>query len=165
MNLRGLANRKLYHAAILLRMLAAELEREELPANVVLEAVGLAVREHLLEAYGWFLLELAGAEEPRGAPERGAPERGAPPCGVDALVREYGLAEPLRGELVELAQLERRGWLGELLAVPTAASTAARSGPDQLQVVEQGWSLQQLRAWHDGLADIIDRMAHGLDEW
>lgn len=160
MNLRGLANRKLYHAAILLRMLAAELEREELPANVVLEAVGLAVREHLLEAYGWFLLELAGVEEPGGPPERGAPPRG-----VDALVREYGLAEPLRGELVELAQLERRGWLGELLAVPAAVSTGVRSGPDQLQVVEQGWSLQQLRAWHDGLADIIDRMAHGLDEW
>ena len=136
-------------------MLAAELEREELPANVVLEAAGIAVREHLLEAYGWFLLELAGAGEPQGAPPRS----------VDALVRLYGLSEPLRGELVELAQLEQRGWLGGLLAAPPATGAAPQTRPDQLSVVEQSWSPEQLRAWHDGLAEIIDRMAHGLDEW
>ncbi len=155
MNWRGLANRKLYHAAILVRMLNAELSREDLPAQVVLEAAGLAIRQHLLEAYGWFLLGLAGVEDARQGP----------PAGITALQRDYGLAEPLRGELVELQQLERQGWLAELLAPPAAAAAAPVAAADQLAVTEQAWSESQLQAWHDSLAALIDRMADGLDEW
>ena len=155
MNWRGLANRKLYHAAILVRMLAAELSREDLPAQVVLEAAGLAVRQHLLEAYGWFLLGLAGVDEPRHGP----------PAGIAALQRDYGLEEPLRGELVELGRLEREDWLADLLAPPPASVAGAPVDPDRLSAVEQGWSEVQLRAWHDELAALIDRISDGLDEW
>lgn len=155
MNLRGLANRKLYHASILIRMLGPELGREDLPAHIVLEAVGLAVRQHLLEAYGWFLLELAGVDEPAGAP----------PAGVAALQRQYTLDEPLRGELVELLQLEKQGWLAELLSHPQPGGGIAARDPDRLAVVEQSWSEDLLRNWHDRLSDLIDRLGHGLDEW
>jgi hypothetical protein len=155
MNFRGQANRKLYHAAILVRMLRAELSRQELPAHVVLESVGLAVRQHLLEAYGWFLLELAGIEDI---------SRGPPP-GLAALQQAYGVSEPLRGELVELQQMEREGWLAELLAPPAPTGAAPAAGPDGLAVREQVWSEAQLQSWHDKLAELFDRMSHGLDEW
>ena len=151
---RGRANEKLYHAAILMRMLSAELAREELPARVVLEAAGLAVRQHLLDAYGWFLLELAGVSD--------FPAQ--PPHSVDSLQASYGLAEPLRGELVELRVAEREGWLGQLQAVP-GGRPAVTGGGNLLPVAEQSWSEEQLRGWHDLLADLIDRLGHGLDEW
>lgn len=155
MNLRGLANRKLYHASILIRMLGPELGREDLPAQVVLEAVGLAVRQHLLEAYGWFLLELAGVEDAGSSP----------PTSVAALQRDYALDEPLRGELVELLQLESQGWLASLLSSPGVGGHATSRDPDRLAVVEQSWSEDMLRNWYENLADLIDRLGHGLDEW
>ncbi len=151
---RSRANEKLYHAAILIRMLGAELAREELPARVVLEAVGQAVRHHLLDAYGWFLLELAEASDLPAEP----------PHDIDALRQLVALQEPLRGELVELTTLEQGGWLASLRALPTARGPASTGG-DLLVVAEQGWSEAQLREWHDQLADLIDRIGHGLDEW
>ncbi len=151
---RSLANQKLYHAIILIRMLDAELAREELPAARVLEAVGLAVRRHLLEAYGWFLLELA---EINDLPTE-------PPLAIAELEQRYDLPEPRRGELVELAQLEREGWLAALQAPPQPTRSSAASA-NLLAVAEQPWSQEGLRQWHDLLADLIDRMSHGLDEW
>lgn len=155
---RGLANQKLYHATILIRMLGAELAREELPAARVLEAVGLAVRRHLLEAYGWFLLELADVSELPAEP----------PTSIAELEQRYGRSDPRRGELVELERLEGEGWLASLLAPPGryrgAAASAAASG-DLLAVAEQAWSREGMALWHDSLAELIDQMGHGLDEW
>ncbi len=151
---RGLANQKLYHANILIRMLGAELAREELPAPRVLEAVGLAVRRHLLEAYGWFLLELADISELPAEP----------PLSIGALEQHYGLAEPRRGELVELGQMEQGGWLAALQAEPARTRSTAGNA-NLLALAEQPWSEQGLRQWHDSLADLIDRLGHGLDEW
>ncbi len=151
---RSLANQKLYHAAILIRMLGAELAREELPAARVLEAVGLAVRRHLLEAYGWFLLELAEVSELPAEP----------PTSIDQLESRYGRSNPRRGELVELARLEGEGWLAALLAPPERTRSVASSG-NLLAVAEQSWSQAELSQWHDSLADLIDQMGHGLDEW
>ncbi|MEE4189945.1 MAG: DUF6586 family protein [Halieaceae bacterium] len=159
---RGLANQKLYHAAILIRMLGAELAREELPAARVLEAVGLAVRRHLLEAYGWFLLELADVSELPAEP----------PSSIAELEQRYGRSDPRRGELVELERLEGEGWLASLLAPPgrsrgSAASRAAGTAAsgDLLAVAEQAWSREGMALWHDSLAELIDQMGHGLDEW
>ncbi len=151
---RGLANQKLYHASILIRMLGAELAREELPAARVLEAVGLAVRRHLLEAYGWFLLELADISDLPAEP----------PLTIAELEQHYGLAEPRRGELVELGQMEQAGWLAALQAQPAPTRSTAGNA-SLLAVAEQPWSEQGLRQWHDALADAIDRLGHGLDEW
>ena len=113
------------------------------------------MRQHLLEAYGWFLLELAGVDVAREAP----------PAGVAALQRDYGLDEPLRGELVELLHLERQGWLAALLSPPDVGLRTTPRDPDRLAVVEYTWSEETLRSWHENLADLIDRLGHGLDEW
>ncbi|MEM0955494.1 MAG: DUF6586 family protein [Pseudomonadota bacterium] len=159
---RGRANRKLYHAAILLHMLESELTREHYPANIVLDATAPAIRQHLLGALGWFLLELA---EVQSLPEH-------PPESVKSLQVDFGLAEPLRGELIEISGLEQSGWLAELQATPpesgavqTPPGGAAPGGANLLVVAQQSWSAEQLRSWYSALEGMIDRLGHGLDEW
>ena len=153
---RARANRKLYHAAVLQRMLAAEMEREELPAGVLLEAVGESVRLQLLDAYGWFLLELAGVEELPGTP----------PHSVPALCAAWPQAEPLRGELVELLNLEQsQSWLAGLLDSPPALALGTSPVGDTLNVVEAQWSASTLEQWYSGLSGLMDRMSDSLDEW
>ncbi|MEP5765593.1 MAG: hypothetical protein ABJ308_13430 [Halieaceae bacterium] len=153
---RGLANQKLYHAAILQRMLAAELAREEIPQTVLLEAVGESVRLQLLEAYGWFLLELADIQ----------PLPSQPPASVSQLQQHWELTEPLRGELIELQALEAtQGWLSELQASPAAPASLTPRVTASLAVAAPEWSSQQLAGWHSGLSGLIDRMSHSLDEW
>ncbi|MDJ0878282.1 MAG: hypothetical protein QNI86_06695 [Halieaceae bacterium] len=151
---RSLANQKLYHAAILIRMLGPELAREDTPAARVLEAVGLAVRRHLLEAYGWFLLELAEISDLPAEP----------PLSIAELEQNHGISEPRRGELVELGQLEQNGWLAALQARPEPTRSSSATA-NLLAVAEQTWSEEGLLRWHDSLADLIDQMGHGLDEW
>ena len=153
---RALANQKLYYAAIHQRMLSAELAREDIPAAVVLDAVGQSVRQHLLDAYGWFLLELAGTEE--------LPAQ--PPHTVADLLRQWPQQEPLRGELVELMDLETRpGWLLELHS-PVAQSVPGTAAPaDALVVVDAQWSQAQLEGWYGSLVALIERMSDSLDEW
>ena len=153
---RARANRKLYHAAVLQRMLAAELEREEFPATVLLAAAGESVRLHLLDAYGWFLLELAGVEE--------LPD--TPPHSVPALCAAWPQAEPLRGELVELQNLEQSAsWLSELQAPLPAAAGGTSPPGDTLNVVEAQWNASMLEQWYSGLSGLMDRMSDSLDEW
>jgi hypothetical protein len=153
----GRANRKLYHASILLQMLERELAREYYPASIVLEAAAPAIRLHLLDALGWFLLELA---EVSNLPE-------APPHSVAALKDQCKLQEPIRGELVEIGNLEQQGWLKALQSEPLrpGASQPAAGGANLLAVADQAWSLEQLRQWATAVDELIDRLGHGLDEW
>src|SRR5690606_2772142 len=55
---RGQANHGLYLARVLLAAWRRDLAAEDIPASVLAQAVGPAVRGHLLDAYGWFLLDL-----------------------------------------------------------------------------------------------------------
>ena len=153
---RALANQKLYYAAIHQRMLSAELAREDIPAAVLLEAVGQSVRQHLLDAYGWFLLELAEIEELPALP----------PHTVAELLQQWPQQEPLRGELVELMGLEQTpGWLAEL-HLPVAQSVPGTAAPaDTLVVVDAQWSQPQLEGWYNSLVALIERMSDSLDEW
>lgn len=148
------ANQKLYHAAILTRLLAAERSQEQVPLAVLLPAIGEPARGHLRAAYGWLLVALA---EPRELPLQ-------PPLAVAELVASEGLQEPLRGELVELRNLEQSGWLQTLLA--SADSSPPIRGPGSgIALVSGELDEQQLGRWHDAVAELIDRMSHGLDEW
>ncbi len=162
---RGRANRKLYHAAILTRMLEAELAQEQYPASVVLEAAGPAIRGHLLDAYGWFLLELAEVIALPERPPHSVAELAEPADGQ--AVELAPDSDWMRGELIELKRLEQSGWLAALQApVPTMGSaTPGFQADNLLAVTAQEWSLEQLRQWHKELEALIDRLSHGLDEW
>jgi len=150
------ANQKLYFAALVRRILAFELERGHYPSHVLLAALGEAVRFHLREAYGWFLLELAESETPPASP---------PGSVADTIVLCH-LSEPLRGELVELANLEERdGWLADLLH-SAAPEDAARPADGDIPLRTRGpWEPARLDAWYEGLADIMERMSDSLEEW
>lgn len=154
---RGLANLSIYHAAVQQRLLAAELAREDVPAHILLEGIGRAIQLHLREAYGWFLVELAGLDE--------LPLR--PPLGVRALQELLPDSDVgLRGELVELGQLETKsGWLCELLGDPRSTSTRAAVPADSLSVAVIGWDQQQLEQWSRGVTGLIERMSDSLEEW
>jgi hypothetical protein len=154
---RSLANQKLYHAALHQRMLEAELAKQDVAASVLLEAVGPSIQLHLRQAYGWFLLELAEVTE--------LPP--APPLCVAQLCSQFDVGEPLRGELVELQNLEQRhGWLAELLTDrPLSPSVSARAAPAGLGVMQSDWSQEELQAWYEALAGLIERMSDSLDEW
>jgi hypothetical protein len=122
----------------------------------VLEAVGRSVQHHLRDAYGWFLLELAAVED--------LPT--TPPHSVAQLCESHAVEKPLRGELVELTNLERRpGWLVELLSNRSPSVAAARSATAGLSLVQSDWSLAELQAWHEELTGLIERMSDSLDEW
>lgn len=149
------ANQKLYHAAILTRMLSDERERERIPLSVLLEAVGEPARQHLQAAYGWFLVALAGPSE--------LPD--APPRNVSDLVATFGLGDPLRGELVELRQLEASGWLAELLASASPNVGGGQRREGVVPLVAQAWDDSRLAEWRGQLEGLIDRLSHGLEEW
>ena len=150
---RARANQKLYHARLHLDLLAAAVAGQAAPPAPLLEAVGQSVQWHLQQAYGWFLLELAGLQE--------LPP--LPPDSVAALLQHYPLPAPLRGELIELQHVEQRdGWLRQLLgAVPS--NPASDSGAQPL--LQCDWSEARLQGWHDSLAALIERMSDSLAEW
>ncbi|MDO8862412.1 hypothetical protein Q6D67_11940 [Haliea sp. E1-2-M8] len=149
---RGQANHRLYLARLLLAAWRRDLAAEDIPASVLAQAFGPAVRSHLLDAYGWFLLDL---QQPAQLPA-------TPPHSVTALPPVApGKAVP--AEIAEFAQLEQQGWLAELLQEPgaeqhrrSAASLAAPAAhlldPDSLQAQAQL------------LDDAFARMGDFLDE-
>lgn len=152
---RGLANRDLYLAGILLDCWEQALARQELPAAALAEAFHGAVRAHLRSAYGWFLLAVLGVESLPDAPPRG--------CTALPLLTP-GKAEP--GEIREFRQLEQRGWLAELLAAPLPLRRpAASASPSLASPASELAGPRQLRGWLETLAATFDRMGDSLDEY
>ncbi len=151
---RSRANQHLYFAALHMQFLRAELERELHPASVLLESLGQSIQFHLQRAYGWFLLELTGTTLPVVAP----------PVNVAQAVTYLDGEEPLRGELVELRNLEAAdGWLADLLAVQESARPTAGMQLG-IQMVSSPWTIEGLEHWHSSLSDLMDRMSDSLEE-
>ena len=118
---RGRANHSLYLGKILLAAWRRETSNEVLPARVICQAYHPAVRLHLLDAYGWFLLDITGATELPQGPPHSCEELPDPPAG-----------KAVPGEIREFRRLEREGWLAELLQetvdAPAPAAWAQLSG-------------------------------------
>jgi hypothetical protein len=151
---RAQANHRLYLARILLASWRDALDRQELPAATLAQAFDEAVREHLLAAYGWFLLEITRPEPPPAAPPRGCAE--LPPTTV-------GKARP--GEIRELAQLESGGWLRPLLAGEASEISSPRSAANLAVPAPAAAEHQQLAQLADRLESLFDRMGTFLDEY
>lgn len=157
---RSHANHRLYLARVLLDCWRDALARETVPAVTLSQAFGEAVREHLVAAYGWFLLEITRPEPLPAHPPRGCAEL----PGVAA-----GKAVP--GEIRELAQLEEEGgWLAALLAgeepAPQFRRGDARRGDGNLAVqADHAPGPGQLQQWADYLQGLFDRMGEFLDEY
>lgn len=151
---RGRANHQLYLARIVLASWREALARQDIPAKVLTQAFQGAVRNHLIVAYGWFLLEVSRAESLPEAPPRSCAELPAPAEG-----------KVFPAEIREFQQLEDKGWLSEMLAerdpapLPVqnpnnlAVAAAEQAGPDQVE------------RWLRQLAAAFDRMGASLDEY
>ena len=142
----------MYRARILLQGWELSLARHSRAAEAVDRAYRPAVQAALGEAYGWFLMVMAGIEDPS---EPDPPRR----C-TDLPAPETGLASA--PELHEFAQLEREGWLGQMLADYRFEPGAARAtllGSDRQA---PGHALVAL--WADRLQATMARMDDSLSE-
>ena len=155
---RARANHKLYLARIVLTAWQGALAAQNIPAKTLSQAYAGAVREHLAQAYGWFLLEIA---QPSALPDR-------PPrtCADLPSVAE-GKAIP--GEIREFAQLESGGWIAEMLVEPDVWSgTGAGRGAAAPNLVIEASAVPGpdiYGRWADRLESLFDRMSDSLDEY
>jgi len=149
---RGQANHCLYLARLLLAAWRRDLAAEDIPASVLAQAFAPAVRGHLLDAYGWFLLDL---QKPAQLPA-------TPPHSVIALPPVApGKAAP--AEIAEFSRLERDGWLAELLREPTV-TPPPRSGPNLATPNADLPDPESLLAQAQQLENAFSRMGDFLDE-
>ncbi len=149
---RGQANHHLYLARVLVAAWRRDLAAEDLPASVLAQAFGPAVRGHLLDAYGWFLLDL---QKPAQLPE-------APPHSVASLP-PVAPGKALPAEIAEFSRLETEGWLAELVREPEAATARRTSTSLAAQAVALP-DPETLEAQARQLDDAFARMGDFLDE-
>ena len=151
---RARANHSLYLAKILLGTWRMELEKEDVPGRTLGEAFLPAIRSHLVEAYGWFLLEVSQLDDAATTPPRGTTELPVIP---------EGRAEA--GELRECRQLEEGGWLGQLLGQqPSQAGPSAARGSLAAPAAESP-ELRDVMEWHQAMGALFERMRDSLDEY
>jgi hypothetical protein len=153
---RGRANQALFEARILLDGWESALQQARWRPQAVGSAYLAAIRLHLLHAYGWFLLAVAGADE--------MPD----PAQLPATVQDLPLPPPGRErppELREFAMLERDGWLGDMLRSGVAASSAgAGMNAGLLGSDREAPGPGVVAQWHEALAGIMARMDDALSE-
>ncbi len=149
---RGQANHGLYLARLLVAAWRRDIAAENIPASVLAQAFGPAVRRHLLDAYGWFLLDL---QKPAQLPA-------APPHSVAGLP-EVAPGKAVPAEIEEFALLEQQGWLADLLREP-GATEARRSAASLAAPTATLLDPDDLQAQAQLLEDAFARMGDFLDE-
>ena len=151
---RAQANHELYLANILLAGWRDAAAAQDVPALTLTQAYLPAVRAHLLDAYGWFLLQVSGAERGTGAP---------PHCCAD--LPEIAEGTAVSGEIREFEQLEASGWLAELLAEPVKPAQVSRLQGNLAVPSAAQADCEQAQQWVTRLGAVFDRMSDSLDEY
>ena len=150
---RGQANHCLYLGRILINSWRRELAEESLPASVLAQAYLPAIRAHLGDAYGWFLLEITRPGSLPMEPPRSCAE-----------LPEIAEGKALPGEIREFQRLESSGWIAEMLGLETAAP-AGVSSVGNLAVSGSVAEPAEAQRWAGLLQGLFDRMADSLDEY
>lgn len=153
-NDRARANQALYLAKIVLWAWQRELERQDTPARVLTQAFHGAAREHLVAAYGWFLLSVSRSV----APAHGLPRS----CGELPPMPE-GRVFP--GEINEFRQLEAGGWLADMLRDQELAITTPRQQGNLAVAAADLPGAEQVASWLEQLEALFERMGDSLDEY
>ena len=152
-NPRGLANHSLYMARLLLSAWRAAHGAALAPVNALDAAFAPAVRMHLLDAYGWFLLATMRVTQLPALP----PHRVA-----DLAPQAPGIAQP--GEISECQQLEQSGWLAKLQApLPTGLAKRSRGMSLAVESAYPDIALYQDCAAHFDV--LFARMSDAIDEY
>ncbi|MEM1111100.1 MAG: DUF6586 family protein [Pseudomonadota bacterium] len=154
---RARANHSLYLARILIRSWQTAQAEQQASRLALAQAFTCATRDHLLEAYGWFLLQIAAPDSLPEAPPRSCAE-----------LPQLSPGKARSGEISEFVLLENDGWLAQLLNTvrPSAGGLSSRD-PRNLAapVAAVESSAEQFAEWADALAEIFDRMGDSLDEY
>ena len=151
---RAQANHSLYLAKIQLSSWQQALAAEDIPATTLTQAFLPAAKEHLLAAYGWFLLHVSGAEAASGRPPRSCAEL----PGVVA-------GKALPGEIREFQQLETDGWLGTLLRAGDESAIAAPIPGNLARSIPGSQDCELVQHWITALEALFDRMSDSLEEY
>jgi len=153
---RGNANHAHYLANLTLAAWRRDETAERAASLTLTQAYLPGVREHLLSAYGWFLLEIAGIDDWPQTPPRSV-----------AFLPDVPDGKALAGELREFQALEATGWLGALLAEPdlTARAPLRRSRANLAQPVSEVPTLDEVSLWHAEMGAAMARMRDSLDEY
>lgn len=151
---RARANHELYLAKIVTAAWRRELAREDVPAGTLAQAFHGGVRNHLIAAYGWFLLAISQAE---------VPPQGPPLCCEDLAPMPEGRVYP--PEINEFRQLEASGWLCEMLQAPGADLPGVRQPGNLAFSAETPPATEQVEHWQQQLQSLFERMGDSLDEY
>jgi len=152
---RGLANHHLYLARLVLSAWQRDLSAAEVPARTLSAAFGPACHGHLLRAYGWFLLAVSAPGELPSTPPTSVADLAPPPEG-----------KAVAGEIREFGQLERSGWLADMLGWDSPAPGASRRTPGNLaSPADQAAGPEAFARWVEALEARFSRMSDSLDEY
>ncbi|MEH6589717.1 MAG: hypothetical protein V7746_05645 [Halioglobus sp.] len=153
---RALANQYLYQARILASSWRKEVAAHEVAVSVLADTFVPAASGKLLQAYGWFLLEIM---PPATLPD-------APPLRCSDLP-EVAPGKAVPGEIREFMQLEAQGWIGDILHA--ASPRSVRSGSSRGNLAQPAADVSvdpdTIDNWIDRLQDIFSRMSESLDEY
>ncbi|MEE4277249.1 MAG: hypothetical protein V2I82_02135 [Halieaceae bacterium] len=154
---RGAANQSLYRARILLDCWDAARQASRFPDKALDDAFLPAVRAHLCDAYGWFLLAVSGVEQTSQAVA-------LPASTADLPAPEAGRS--IAPELREFAVLEREGWLADLIATPAAEAPLVdpRAAGEILGSDRQAPGYAVIEALWSRLSNTMQRMDDSLAE-
>lgn len=156
-NARAKANRALYLARIVISAWRDALERQDIPASTLNEAFQGGALEHLVSAYGWFLLAISQA----------APLPTTPPRSCDDLspMPEGRVFPP---EINECRQLEAGGWIGQMLKAQhdraSGDNSAVRQQGNLAMAAAELPEAALVTRWLEQLEAMIERMGDLLDE-
>lgn len=150
------ANQSLYLARILLAAWRHALAEEAVPAQTLQQAFLPGVRGHLVNAYGWFLLEITDSTLPPGA--------GPPRCASE--LPDVPVGKAISGELRECQKLEQVGWLADLLNdSDVAPGSQPRTAGNLASPARPLGDCADGTHWAEQLEVMMTRMRDSLDEY
>ena len=149
---QAFANHSMYMASIVLDVWGRSQNDGEYQANALKAAFAPAVKLHLLDAYGWFLLALRRETQLPSKP---------PHSTLDLSTLPAGIEQP--PEVKELQLLEQSGWLKALMS-PIPLGMPARQASNV--VVSEGVypDLAKMKEWRDALESLLQRQADAIEE-
>ena len=149
---QAFANHSMYMASIVLDVWGRSESDGAYQANALKAAFAPAVKLHLLDAYGWFLLALRRETQLPSKP---------PHSTLDLSTLPAGIEQP--PEVKELQLLEQSGWLKALMS-PIPLGMPARQASNVL--VSEGVypDLAKMKEWRDALESLLQRQADAIEE-
>ena len=151
---RARANHALYLARLVIAGWRSGLQQRTAASHTLEQAYAGGVRQHLVSAYGWFLLSVSGGPVPPDGPPRSCDDLPAAPAG-----------QVLPAQINEFRQLEQSGWLAELLADYSPELPQRRAQHSLATDTGNVPGLEQLAAWCEHMDDMFSQVGDSLDEY